>query len=64
MLAEAASSAAALDHSLAVWYDKGNAGARTDGNAAHKAVQRLDTLRQSTLDAADIALVSDFMCEA
>ncbi len=64
MLADAASSATALGDSLTAWYDKGNAAARQDGNAAHEAVERLDALRQSMLDAADIVLVSDFMCAA
>ena len=64
MLAEVASSAAALDLSLSAWYNEANAAARREGTAASEPVQRLDALRQSMLDAADIALVSDFMCAA
>ena len=64
VLAEAASSATALDRSLSAWYDKGIGAARNGEEAAEEAVQRLDAMRQSMLDAADIALVSDFMCAA
>lgn len=64
MLAEAASSATVLDESLSAWYDRGNAAARDGTEACQNAVQRLDAMRQNMLDAADIALVSDFMCAA
>ena len=64
VLDERTSTASALDQSLSAWYDRRNTAAQNDEMAAHEAVQRLDALRQSMLDAADIALVSDFMCAA
>ncbi len=64
VLAEAASASAALDESLSQWYDKEAARMRTGTEPDQDAVLRLDATRQSMLDAADIALVSDFMCTA
>ena len=64
VLSEAACSASAFDQALSAWYEKDNAAARVGGKATGEAAQRLDVLQQSMLDAADIALVSDFMCAA
>ena len=64
VLAEAASTAAALDLRLSRWYDKESAATRNGREASDDAAQRLDATRQSMLDAADMALVSEFMCAA
>ncbi len=64
VLAEAAATSAALDESLCQWYHKEAARMRTGNEPDQDAVQRLDAMRQSMLDAADIALVSEFMCAA
>ena len=64
VLAEAASTLAALEQNLCQWYNKDPALMRDANERDRDAVQRLDAMRQSMLDADDIALVSDFMCTA